>query len=124
MKDNFFTDEDSHPVQLTSADIILRQQLEASICHYFFEACDRTLQELLSRCRWYTTTTASGVVLVIECPDEITNWQILRKLVPMAKRLRQMSINGKIRIYPPTGEGMPFEMRLNELNIFQEGSRE
>ncbi|BAZ07093.1 hypothetical protein [Calothrix sp. NIES-3974] len=120
MTENFFTNEDSHPVQLTSADIILRQQLEASICRYFFESCDRILQELLSRCRWYMTSTASAVTLVIECPDEISNWQILRKLPSMAKLLQEMSISGKIRIYPPTGEGMPFEMRVDELGIYRQ----
>ncbi len=37
----YFNGDDFHPMQPTSADIILRQQLEYSISRYFYEACDR-----------------------------------------------------------------------------------
>jgi hypothetical protein len=116
----FFNDEDSHPNQLTSADIILRQQLEYSISRYFYNACDRTLQDLLSNCRWYVTTISGTLTLVIECPDQIANWQVLRKMVPMAKLLKQVVSSAKIRICPPEADKMPFEMRVDELGVYRD----
>lgn len=116
----FFNHEDSHPAQLTSADIILRQQLEYSISKYFYSSCDRNIQDLLSNCRWYVTTIAGVLTLVVECPDQITNWQILRKMVPMAKLLKKVVTSAKIRVCPPDGQGMPFEMRVDELGVYRE----
>ncbi len=116
----FFNDEDSHPNQLTSADIILRQQLEYSISKYFYNACDRTLQDLLSKCRWYFTTISGVLTLVIECPDQIANWQVLRKMVSMAKLLKQVVTSAKIRVCPPEADGMPFEMRVDELGVYRD----
>lgn len=116
----FFNDEDSHPNQLTSADIILRQQLEYSISQYFYNACDRTLQDLLSKCRWYVMTISGVLTLVIECPDQIANWQVLRKMVPMAKLLKQVVTSAKIRVCPPEADGMPFEMRVDELGVYRD----
>ena len=120
MARNFFNHDDSHPVQLTSADIILRQQLEHSIGKYFYNGCDRTIIDLLSACRWYVTTISGVLTLVVECPDQITNWQVLRKMVPMAKLLKQVVTSAKIRVCPPEGQGLPFEMRVDELGVYRE----
>ncbi|MBD2163826.1 hypothetical protein H6G64_04260 [Calothrix sp. FACHB-156] len=117
-KEIYSQEDDSHPMQLTSADIILRQQLEYSISRYFYEACDRFIQNLLSTCRWYVTTDASVMVLVIECPDEVTNWRILQKIVPMGKLLYKIVSSAKIRVCPPESQGIPFEMRVDELSIY------
>ncbi len=57
----YFNSDDYHPMQPSSADIILRQQLEYSISRYFYDACDRTLKNLLSNCRWYVTTQANAM---------------------------------------------------------------
>ncbi|MDM9379712.1 hypothetical protein QUB80_03215 [Chlorogloeopsis sp. ULAP01] len=116
--------DDSHPNQLTSADIILRQQLENSISTYFYDACDRTIQNLLSICRWYVITCANAMTLVIECPDQITNWRVLQKIVPMATVLGEIISSAKIRVCPPVNLGMPFEMRVDELSVYREGNRE
>jgi hypothetical protein len=116
----FFNDEDSHPSQLTSADIILRQQLEYSISKYFYNGCDRTIKDLLSDCRWYVTTIDGTLTLVIECPDQVTNWQVLRKMVPMAKLVKKVVSSAKIRICPPEAQGIPFEMRVDELGVYPE----
>ncbi|WP_017656005.1 hypothetical protein [Fortiea contorta] len=113
-------EDDSHPIQLTSADIILRQQLEYSISKYFYAACDRIIQNLLSNCRWYVTTHASLMILVIECPDQVTNWRILQKMVPMGTLLSQIVSDAKIRICPPESQGIPFEMRVDELAVYRE----
>ncbi|MEA5574296.1 hypothetical protein [Calothrix sp. UHCC 0171] len=120
MAKHFFNEEDSHPVQLTSADIILRQQLEYSISKYFYNGCDRTIQDLLSECRWYVTTINGTLTLAIECRDEMINWQVLRKMVPMAKLLKQVVTSAKIRVYPPEAQGIPFEMRVDELGVYRE----
>ncbi|RUR73912.1 hypothetical protein ACF3DV_25190 [Chlorogloeopsis fritschii PCC 9212] len=115
--------DDSHPAQLTSADIILRQQLENSISTYFYDACDRTIQNLLSICRWYVITCANAMTLVIECPDQITNWRVLQKIVPMATVLGEIINSAKIRVCPPANLGIPFEMRVDELSVYREGNR-
>jgi hypothetical protein len=119
-KGNLWSDDDSHPIQLTSADIILRQQLEYSLSKYFYQACDRSMQQLISSCSWYVTTDASALTLVLECPDEMTNWRVLKKMVPMAKLLRKIASSAKIRICPPESQGIPFEMRVDELSVYRE----
>ncbi|WP_138496995.1 hypothetical protein [Nostoc sp. PA-18-2419] len=112
--------DDSHPVQPTSADIILRQQLEYSISKYFYDGCDRTIQNLLSNCRWYVTTHASAMTLVIECTDQVTNWRVLQQIVPMGTLLNQIISSAKIRVCPPEGQGVPFEMRVDELSVYRD----
>ena len=119
-KDIYTPEDDSHPMQLTSADIILRQQLEYSISRYFYEACDRTIQNLLSSCRWYVTTQAGVMVVVIECPDAVTNWRVLQKIVPMATILNPIVSSAKIRVCPPESQGIPFEMRVDELSVYRD----
>ncbi|WP_445637442.1 DUF1822 domain-containing protein [Nostoc sp. DSM 114161] len=116
----FLNSDDSHPVQPTSADIILRQQLEYSISRYFYDGCDRAIQNLLSNCRWYVTTHASAMTLVIECPDQVTNWRILQQIVPMGTLLNQIISSAKIRVCPPEGQGVPFEMRVDELSVYRD----
>jgi len=118
-KSHFHAD-DYRPMQLTSADIILRQQLEGSISRYFYQSSDRTIQNLLSNCRWYVTTHASAMTLVIECPDQVTNWRVLQKIVPMAMTLQSIISSAKIRVCPPESESVPFEMRVDELSVYRD----
>lgn len=121
MKNYFWQNEDSHPMQPTSADIMLRQQLEYSISKHFYEECDRCIQKLLSDCRWYVTTHATNALtLVIECPDQVTNWRVLQKMVPMGTVLYKIVSSAKIRVCPPESEGMPFEMRVDELSVYRD----
>ena len=121
MNNNFyFNSDDSHPKQPTSADIILRQQLEYSISRYFYDGCDRIIQNLLSNCRWYVTTRANAMTLVIECPDQVTNWRILRQIVPMGTLLNSIISSAKIRVCPPDSQGLPFEMRVDELSVYRD----
>ena len=75
----FFQNDDLGPFQPSSADIILRQQLEKSLSKFFYENCDRKIRDLLSVCRWYVSTHTSAMTLVIECPDQVTNWRVLQK---------------------------------------------
>ncbi|MDJ0734054.1 MAG: hypothetical protein QNJ47_08240 [Nostocaceae cyanobacterium] len=115
---NFFPHDDSHPGQLTSTDIVLRQQLEHSMGKCFYSACDRSIQKLLSSCRWYFTTNADTMTLVIECPNQVINWRVLQKIVPMGSWLNQFITSAKIRICPP--EGVPFEMRVDEISVYRD----
>ncbi|MBE9199926.1 MULTISPECIES: hypothetical protein [unclassified Nodularia (in: cyanobacteria)] len=116
----YFNSDDSHPKQPTSADIILRQQLEYSISRYFYDGCDRIIQNLLSNCRWYVTTRANAMTLVIECPDQVTNWRVLRQIVPMGTLLNSIISSAKIRVCPPDSQGIPFEMRVDELSVYRD----
>ena len=115
-----FNADDQHPIQATSADIILRQQLEYSISRYFYHGCDRNIQNLLSYCRWYMTTDTKALTLVIECPDQVSNWRILQKIVPMASLLYSVVSSAKIRICPPDAGAIPFEMRVDELSVYRD----
>jgi hypothetical protein len=112
--------DDNRPMQPTSADIILRQQLEYSISKYFYEAGDRTIRHLLASCRWYVTTHASTMTLVIECPDRVTNWRVLQQMVPMGMILHSIVSSAKIRVCPPETQGIPFEMRVDELSVYRD----
>ncbi|TVP62825.1 MAG: hypothetical protein EA343_09820 [Nodularia sp. (in: Bacteria)] len=121
MNNNFYyNSDDFHPKQPTSADIILRQQLEDSISKYFYDGCDRIIQNLLSNCRWYVTTRANAMTLVIECPDQVTNWRVLRQIVPMGTLLNSIISSAKIRVCPPDSQGVPFEMRVDELSVYRD----
>jgi|SRR5579883_842875 hypothetical protein len=120
MKRYCVDDDDSYPLQPTSADIILRQRLEYSISKYFYEGCDRSIQNLLSSCRWYVKSHATALTLVIECPDQVTNWRILQKIVPMASLLYEIVSTAKIRVCPPNNQGIPFEMRVDELFVYRD----
>ena len=123
MKNKYFSqDDDLGNFQPSSADIILRQQLEKSVSNFFYDNCDRKIRDLLSVCRWYVTTHTSAMVLVIECPDGVTNWRILQKMVPMASLLNNIASSAKIRVCPPSNQGIPFEMRVNELSVYREDS--
>ncbi|WP_228059606.1 hypothetical protein [Plectonema radiosum] len=118
----FFQNDDLGPFQPSSADIVLRQQLEKSLSKFFYDNCDRKIRDLLSVCRWYVTTQTSAMVLVIECPDQVTNWRVLQRMVPMASLLNNIASSAKIRICPPVNQGIPFEMRVDELSVYREDS--
>ena len=112
-------EEDARPLQPSSADIVLRQQLESSLGKFFFEKCDNTIKDLLSDCRWYVTNNANAMTLVIECPNHNTNWLILEKVVPMASLLKNMTSSAKIRICPPDSNTTPHEIRVDEVSVYR-----
>ena len=119
-KKYFFQNDDLGPFQPSSADIVLRQQLEKSLSKIFYDNCDRKIRDLLCVCRWYVTTHTSAMTLVIECPDRVTNWRILQKMVSMASLLNNIASSAKIRVCPPDSQGMPFEMRVDELSVYEQ----
>ncbi|MEM7725177.1 MAG: hypothetical protein AAF208_02250 [Cyanobacteria bacterium P01_A01_bin.45] len=115
----FWNHEDSRSVQPTSADIVLRQQLESYIGKFFFDKSDRTIKNLLCDCRWYVTSHAGETVLVIECPDQKTNWKILQEVIPMANLLKEICSTAKIRICPPDSHMTPHEIRVDEISVYR-----
>lgn len=120
MKNPNLPADDLPPIELSASDRALRRQLDASLTHRFEQQCDPFLKELLSLCDWYVTTYAHVVTLVIACPDMTTNWQMLHHVAYFGTPMEQFSQDAKIRIYPPIGTGEPFEIRVDELSIYQE----
>jgi hypothetical protein len=58
--------------------------------------------------------------MIIECDDQVTNWRVLQKLVTMAALLYKIVSSAKIRVCPPKSQGMPFEMRVDELSVYRD----
>ncbi len=112
-------DEDLPPSQTTLPDRILQRQLEKSIEKYFYQACDRPTQALLSKCEWYITMNAKSLTLVIECPDPVTNWRILKSLVKFGCGLEHLP-SARIRVCPPPNTGTPFDMRVEEISVYRD----
>jgi hypothetical protein len=65
-------------------------------------------------------TDAKALTLVIECPDQVSNWRILQKIVPMATLLYSVVSSAKIRVCPPEPRAIPFEMRVDELYVYRD----
>lgn len=112
--------EDHAPGSYSNLDVLLRRQLELSTRKHFFEACDGSTQSLLMECDW-DMSVAEALLLVIHCPDVLTNWRMLNRMTQMAETLSQFSPMAKIRICPPTGEGDPFDMRVDERSEYRDG---
>ena len=110
--------DDLPPPNLDLKDSLMRWNLEQSLANYFFQACTQRQQALLSNCQWYITTGKTPT-LVIECPDEITNWRVLKSLVKLGGVLKKLARNAKIRVEPPPGMGTAFEMRVDELSVYK-----
>ncbi|ACB54039.1 hypothetical protein cce_4691 [Crocosphaera subtropica ATCC 51142] len=102
-------DDSPPPVSL---DWELGRELDEIAAQYFYQDCDRTTQKILSRCGWYLSSFIEYPTLVIACPDQVTNWLILKQLMPLARILRQWLTTAQIRIYPPPGEGNVLELSV------------
>ena len=109
--------DDLPPAHPDINDSLIRLNLEESLAKCFFQACTQRQQALISTCQWYITT-ANAPTLVIECPDEVTNWRVLKSLVKLGGVLKKLAKNAKIRVYP-AGTGTPFEMRVDELSVYR-----
>lgn len=111
--------EDQPPEAITDLDAGLRRQLELSTSKHFFEACDGLTQSLLMECRW-TIHAAEVLMLIIHCPDRLSNWRVLNNLPEIAYPLAHLSSHAKIRVYPPRGTGGPFDMRVDERSEYRD----
>ncbi|MDF5715335.1 MAG: hypothetical protein PUP93_15995 [Rhizonema sp. NSF051] len=120
MSKSFLPADDLPPTETTQLDQILRFQLERSTGRYFYEACDRITQSLLSSCQWYLMTDNSTLKLVIDCPDIVTYWHIVSNITQISYRLERFVSDAKIRVYPPFGKGIPFEISVEEVSAYQD----
>lgn len=112
--------DDRPPQQLSLDDRAIRRQLDDSLSQRFVQQCDRISQELLATCDWSITTTINVVILVIVCPDRETNWQVLNRVVAFGNKLAEFSQDAKIRIYATPDMLDMFEIRVNEISVYQE----
>lgn len=101
----------------TDYDVQLRRQLSRSISRHFFDSCDSSTQSLLKECDW-TISTHEGLTLRIDCPTQVKNWQVLNQIVVLVNHLYQFSPSIRIRVCPPVGTGVPFDMRANERVVY------
>ncbi|NDJ23646.1 hypothetical protein GS682_18785 [Nostoc sp. B(2019)] len=112
--------DDLPPIEVTKQDGMMRLELEQSTGRCFYLACDRITQVLLSSCQWYLTTNATTLTLIIDCPDIVSYWHIVSNIPQLGNRLERFSRNAKIRVYPPFGKGMPFEISVNEISAYRD----
>jgi hypothetical protein len=112
--------DDMPPVEVTQLDKMLHYELEQSAGKCFYEVCDRITQTLLANCTWYLTTEGSNLTLVIDCPDVVSFWHIVSNIPQFGNKLERFSTKGKIRVYPPTGKGTPFEIHIHEISAYRD----
>ncbi len=113
--------DDLPPQETTQIDKMLYRELEHSSGVCFYQACDRITQTLLSSCEWYITTNINTLMLVIDCPDIVTYWHIVSNIAQIGNKLEQVATgSAKIRVYPPTGKGMPFEISVSEISAYKD----
>jgi hypothetical protein len=112
--------DDLPPVEVTKQDGMLHLELERSTGRCFYQACDRITRTLLSNCQWYLTTNGPTLILVIDCPDIVSYWHIVSNIAPLGNKLERFTSNAKIRVYPPMGKGMPFEIGVNEISAYRD----
>ncbi|MEM1278541.1 MAG: hypothetical protein AAGG53_00685 [Cyanobacteria bacterium P01_H01_bin.152] len=113
---------EDHPADFPGdRDVGLRRQLELSTQAYFFEACNGSIQALLMECRRWNISVTKGLLLIIHCPDAMTNWRGLNRLAAIAEILVQFSALAKIRVFPSPSQGNPFDMRINERSEYRDG---
>ena len=116
----FLPPDDMPPSETTQADGVLRRELEQSTSRCFYEACDRITQVLLSMCQWHITTNYGPPILIIECPDMPTYWNIISDISQLGNRLQRLANRAKIRVCPPPDNGAPFEIRVNEISMYRD----
>jgi len=112
--------DDLPPQSLQIDDRQLRRQLDLSLTQRFQQQCDPTSLKILSSCEWSITTTANVGMLVIVCPNRQTNWQVLNQVVPLSNAMAKFSQDAKVRIYPTPEMLDYFEIRVDEISIYQE----
>ncbi|MBF2065937.1 MAG: hypothetical protein IGS39_16180 [Calothrix sp. C42_A2020_038] len=112
--------DDMPPAIISQLDKMMQVELERSIGRCVYEDCDRITQALLLNCQWYITSEASTLRLTIDCPDVVSYWHIVSNIPQIGSRLERFSKNAKVRVYPPTGKGMPFEISVNEISAYRD----
>ncbi|WP_017656023.1 hypothetical protein [Fortiea contorta] len=112
--------DDLPPAEVTKLDGMLHLEFEQSTGRCFYQACDRITQALLARCQWYLTNNGTTLMLIIDCPDVVSYWHIVSNIPQLGNRLERFTSHAKIRVYPPFGKGMPFEIGVNEISAYRD----
>ena len=105
------------PDDLPSLDPIYRElswELEEVTGEIFYNNCDPIIQDVLKQCGWDITIRRKGLFLVVICPNNSLNWQILKSLPLLADSLQMLSNTAKIIIYPPAGTGTPMDVMVED----------
>jgi hypothetical protein len=114
------TPDDMPPEKVSQFDRMMHVELERSIARCVYEECDQITQALLSNCQWYVTYQASTLKLIVDCPDVVSYWHIVSNIPQIGSRIERFSKDAKIRVYPPTGKGMPFEISISEISAYRD----
>ncbi|WP_390692399.1 hypothetical protein [Aetokthonos hydrillicola] len=120
MNKSFLPADDLPPTETSGIDKMLRWQLERSTGRCFFEASDHITRALLSNSQWYITTDGNTLMLVIDAPDIVTYWHIVSNIPRIGNRLQRFASSAKLRVYPPFGKGLPFEISVNEIAAYRD----
>ncbi|MBW4591627.1 MAG: hypothetical protein KME46_01545 [Brasilonema angustatum HA4187-MV1] len=108
--------DDLPPTRVTQLDELLRRQLEEAICKRFFKACGSMTRSLLSNCHWYFQINGGTLILIIVSYDMESYWHIANAIPQMANKLKLFSDTAKIRFCPPSKEGIPWEIAVDEIS--------
>ncbi|MEM8778026.1 MAG: hypothetical protein AAGF26_03965 [Cyanobacteria bacterium P01_G01_bin.49] len=95
---------------LTPDDYQLCWELEDIVSELFYKYCEPIVQELIARCGWDITMGTDGLILIIICPNQDLNWEILQSIPLLANSLQNIVPYSKLRIYPPPGMGNALEI--------------
>lgn len=114
------TPDDLPPQRLELDDYILRRYLDLTLSDRFLHRCDQAIGQLLGTCNWEITTSANVATLVIVCPDRKTNWRVLNRVLALGHGMAQFSQDAKLRIYATPEKMDCFEIRVDELPIYEE----
>ncbi|MDJ0598287.1 MAG: hypothetical protein QNJ37_05550 [Crocosphaera sp.] len=108
------------PDDLPSLDSSYRElswELEEVTGEMFYNNCNSMTQDLLRQCGWDVTVRSKGLTLVIICPNNQLNWQVLQYIPSFAESLQKLGNTAKIRVYPPPGTGTPMEVMVEDSSL-------
>ncbi|MBW4626893.1 MAG: hypothetical protein KME49_15670 [Brasilonema octagenarum HA4186-MV1] len=108
--------DDLPPTRMTQLDELLRRQLEDVIYKHFFKACSSMIRALLSNCHWYFQIKGGTLILIIVNYDMESYWHIANAIPQMVNKLKLFSNTAKIRFCPPSKEGIPWEIAVDEIS--------
>jgi hypothetical protein len=108
--------DDLPPTRVTQLDELLLRQLEEAICKSFFKACSPMTRALLSNCHWYFQINGGVLILIIVSYDMESYWHIANAIPQIVNKLKLFSDTAKIRFCPPSKEGIPWEIAVDEIS--------
>ena len=95
-----------------SSNLELYWEFNEVVSRLFYQSCDQSIQQLLSKCGWNLTAGGDGLTLVLICPRNGLTWRVLKSLDILSEKLRTLGKQAKIRIYPPPTSGSPMEVSV------------